>query len=123
MVYIVEIIILAVALLVIGVYLVAMGCRRNVSVEIVSDEIRATNLNTVSVSRPDAEDMPSENTSGGTAVLVKYAGSTCSVCLHEQVDRVFLPCGHTSCENCCKNLETCHLCRSVICHKHQLFLV
>jgi hypothetical protein len=48
-------------------------------------------------------------------------GSTCTICLQENVNSYFNPCGHTACSKCCEknsnyNGSCCPLCRSVI-HK------
>jgi len=45
-------------------------------------------------------------------------GSTCSICLQENVDSFFNPCGHTACSTCCKknasSKNICPLCRKAI---------
>lgn len=52
-------------------------------------------------------------------------GSTCSICLQDNVDSYFNPCGHTACSNCInKNSEydrPCPLCRKSVHSIHKLF--
>ena len=53
-------------------------------------------------------------------------GSTCSICLQDNVDSYFNPCGHTSCSKCCKrnrdfNGDNCPLCRKDIRSIHKLY--
>ena len=53
-------------------------------------------------------------------------GSTCSICLGENVDSFFDPCGHTACTNCCErnrnyNDNNCPLCRKDIIKIHKLY--
>jgi len=40
---------------------------------------------------------------------------TCRVCMDNEINTVFLPCGHLSCcEMCSKSLSDCPICRNVI---------
>jgi len=40
---------------------------------------------------------------------------TCRVCMDQEINTVFLPCGHLSCcESCAKSLTDCPICRNVI---------
>jgi len=53
-------------------------------------------------------------------------GSTCSICLQENVNSYFDPCGHTACLTCCdKNTEynndNCPLCRKSISSVRRLY--
>ena len=52
-------------------------------------------------------------------------GSTCSICLQDNVDSYFNPCGHTACSKCMdKNTEydrPCPLCRKQVRSIHKLF--
>jgi hypothetical protein len=53
-------------------------------------------------------------------------GSTCTICLQENVNSYFNPCGHTACASCCEknsnyNGSCCPLCRSVIHRIHKLY--
>ena len=52
-------------------------------------------------------------------------GSTCSICLQDNVDSYFNPCGHTACTKCIrKNAEyerPCPLCRKQVHSIHKLF--
>jgi hypothetical protein len=52
-------------------------------------------------------------------------GSTCSICLQDNVNSYFNPCGHTSCSKCCeKNSsmnDNCPLCRTYIQSVHKLY--
>ena len=53
-------------------------------------------------------------------------GSTCSICLQENVNSYFNPCGHTACNKCCEknndyNDNCCPLCRSSIHSVHKLY--
>lgn len=50
-------------------------------------------------------------------------GSTCSICLCENVTSYFNPCGHTACINCIERYhdKNCPLCRSYIQSVHKLY--
>ena len=52
-------------------------------------------------------------------------GSTCSICLQDNVDSYFNPCGHTACSTCIrKSIEherPCPLCRKQVHSIHKLF--
>ena len=50
-------------------------------------------------------------------------GSTCSICLGENVNSYFNPCGHTACSNCIKQERdfSCPLCRSHVHSVHKLY--
>jgi len=52
-------------------------------------------------------------------------GSTCSICLQDNVDSYFNPCGHTACHKCCdKNTlfnNNCPLCRKDIISINKLY--
>ena len=53
-------------------------------------------------------------------------GSTCSICLQENVNSYFNPCGHTACSKCSEknndyNDNCCPLCRSSIHSVHKLY--
>ena len=56
-------------------------------------------------------------------------GSTCSICLQDNVDSYFNPCGHTACSNCMSktgefyddNHIPCPLCRKQVISIHKLF--
>jgi len=52
-------------------------------------------------------------------------GSTCSICLQDNVDSYFNPCGHTACSSCIrKSIEherPCPLCRKQVISIHKLF--
>lgn len=52
-------------------------------------------------------------------------GSTCSICLCENVTSYFNPCGHTACESCIdRNKDnTCPLCRANIRNTHKLYFI
>ena len=53
-------------------------------------------------------------------------GSTCSICLGDNVDSFFDPCGHTACSKCCEknrnyNDNNCPLCRKEIFNIRRLY--
>ena len=53
-------------------------------------------------------------------------GSTCSICLQDNVNSYFNPCGHTACSKCCEkngsmNDNNCPLCRTCIQSVHKLY--
>ena len=53
-------------------------------------------------------------------------GSTCSICLQDNVNSYFNPCGHTACSKCCEkngsmNDNNCPLCRTYIQSVHKLY--
>jgi lysyl-tRNA synthetase class I len=52
-------------------------------------------------------------------------GSTCSICLQDNVDMYFNPCGHTACSTCCEktmiSTNQCPLCRKKIDKTQKLY--
>lgn len=55
-------------------------------------------------------------------------GSTCSICLQENVDSYFNPCGHTGCHKCCDKYlklsndnKKCPLCRTQVYNINKLY--
>jgi len=52
-------------------------------------------------------------------------GSTCSICLQDNVNSYFNPCGHTACSTCCEKnsgiSDNCPLCRTYIQGVHKLY--
>lgn len=52
-------------------------------------------------------------------------GSICSICLQDNVNSYFNPCGHTGCAKCCKTITSnnnpCPLCRKDVRSIHKLF--
>ena len=56
-------------------------------------------------------------------------GSTCSLCMSNQVNTFLEPCGHTCCSECIdkyldnRNNSKCFICREVIFKKHKLYFI
>ena len=58
-------------------------------------------------------------------------GTTCSICLEENVDSYFNPCGHTACAKCCEKTlkmtynddDACPLCRKPIQTVKKLYII
>ena len=56
-------------------------------------------------------------------------GSTCSMCMNNQVNTFLEPCGHTCCEKCIEryldngNNSKCFICREIIFKKHKLYFI
>lgn len=50
--------------------------------------------------------------------------SLCKICLDYQIGIAFIPCGHTSCEQCCLNIknDTCPFCKCEMKSKQKIFL-
>ena len=50
-------------------------------------------------------------------------GNTCSICVENNVDHFFNPCGHTVCKECVKNIDnnSCFLCRTNIINIKKLY--
>jgi hypothetical protein len=47
----------------------------------------------------------------------------CSICLDNERDCVYVPCGHTkTCMSCSKNIDKCPICRSDINNKYKMYL-
>ncbi|ESN90748.1 hypothetical protein HELRODRAFT_70966 [Helobdella robusta] len=39
----------------------------------------------------------------------------CIICLHNDIDTIFVPCGHfTCCRQCARKIEKCAICRVLI---------
>jgi hypothetical protein len=54
--------------------------------------------------------------------LQRSAAPTCSICMTKEVSQVVAPCGHTFCEDCCKNQMTaCYICRVQIRDRIRLY--
>ena len=56
-------------------------------------------------------------------------GSTCSMCMNNQVNTFLEPCGHTCCDKCIERYldhnsnSKCFICREVIFKKHKLYFI
>ena len=62
-----------------------------------------------------------------TGVIGKEKGTEvpeCSICLDKKLNRVFIPCGHTTCETCAERLvgKACPMCKKLINQAIPLFL-
>jgi hypothetical protein len=54
--------------------------------------------------------------------LQRSAAPTCTICMTKEVSQVVAPCGHTFCEDCCKNQMTaCYICRVQIRDRMRLY--
>ncbi|XP_051492467.1 E3 ubiquitin-protein ligase LRSAM1 isoform X2 [Apus apus] len=59
-----------------------------------------------------------------TAPLLQWdeKKSECVVCMEQETQMVFLPCGHVCCcQTCCQRLQTCPLCRKDIAQRIRIF--
>lgn len=48
--------------------------------------------------------------------------SMCIICMDSQVNAVLIPCGHTACYDCARNLGRCHICREGVRTRHKFFI-
>jgi hypothetical protein len=56
------------------------------------------------------------------ATFQRPANPTCTICMTKEVSQAVTPCGHTFCEECCRNQMTaCYICRVQIRDKIRLF--
>jgi hypothetical protein len=54
--------------------------------------------------------------------LQRSAAPTCTICMTKEVSQVVAPCGHTFCEDCCRNQMTaCYICRVQIRDRMRLY--
>lgn len=45
----------------------------------------------------------------------------CSICFDNPKEIVLVPCGHSFCEQCFVNSDTCYICRTVTIHKQKIY--
>jgi len=45
----------------------------------------------------------------------------CSICFDNAKEIVLVPCGHSFCERCFVNSDTCYICRTVTIHKQKIY--
>jgi hypothetical protein len=55
---------------------------------------------------------------------IENIANKCKICIENDINCVFNPCGHTSCESCFNSLNNnkCHICRQYIINKIKLFI-
>lgn len=54
--------------------------------------------------------------------LQRSAAPTCTICMTKEVSHVIAPCGHTFCEDCCRNQFTaCYICRVQVRDRMRLY--
>jgi hypothetical protein len=49
-------------------------------------------------------------------------GNKCGICIENDVNCAFNPCGHTVCSGCAVNINRCHVCRTYINAKIKIYL-
>jgi hypothetical protein len=59
---------------------------------------------------------------GDESLSVVQAGNKCGICIENDVNCAFNPCGHTICGGCAVNINRCHVCRSFINGKIRIYL-
>lgn len=48
--------------------------------------------------------------------------NTCNICLSNEKNIVFVPCGHTCCGDCSQNISSCMICRTKVEKKQKIFM-
>jgi RNase P/RNase MRP subunit POP5 len=51
---------------------------------------------------------------GLLGIIMKNNKNKCLICFENDISRCCVPCGHTYCNKCIANTNTCHMCRTYI---------
>lgn len=54
--------------------------------------------------------------------IEKMGIDKCKICLSEDIDVCFVPCGHTSCAGCAIKMDNCHMCRAFINETQNIYI-
>ena len=58
---------------------------------------------------------------GEESLSIVQTGNKCGICIENDVNCAFAPCGHTTCAGCAVNINRCHVCRAHISSKIKIY--
>ncbi|XP_019476909.1 E3 ubiquitin-protein ligase LRSAM1 isoform X3 [Meleagris gallopavo] len=86
--------------------------------------LRTVDAEVPAATQPSAPEEEAPSSVVPTAPLLQWdeKKSECVVCMEQEAQMIFLPCGHVCCcQTCCKRLQTCPLCRGDITQHVRIF--
>ncbi|XP_031457385.1 E3 ubiquitin-protein ligase LRSAM1 isoform X1 [Phasianus colchicus] len=86
--------------------------------------LRTVDAEVPAATQPSAPEEETPSSVVPTAPLLQWdeKKSECVVCMEQEAQMIFLPCGHVCCcQTCCKRLQTCPLCRGDITQHVRIF--
>ncbi|XP_072208664.1 E3 ubiquitin-protein ligase LRSAM1 isoform X2 [Excalfactoria chinensis] len=86
--------------------------------------LRTVDAEIPAATQPSAPEEEAPSSVVPTAPLLQWdeKKSECVVCMEQEAQMIFLPCGHVCCcQTCCKRLQTCPLCRRDIAQHVRIF--
>uniref|UniRef100_A0A8C2U123 Leucine rich repeat and sterile alpha motif containing 1 n=1 Tax=Coturnix japonica TaxID=93934 RepID=A0A8C2U123_COTJA len=92
--------------------------------EKVQELLRTVDTEVPAATQPSApeEETPSSVVPTAPPLQWDEKKSECVVCMEQEAQMIFLPCGHVCCcQTCCKRLQTCPLCRRDIAQHVRIF--
>uniref|UniRef100_A0A669Q439 Leucine rich repeat and sterile alpha motif containing 1 n=1 Tax=Phasianus colchicus TaxID=9054 RepID=A0A669Q439_PHACC len=92
--------------------------------EKVRELLRTVDAEVPAATQPSAPEEETPSSVVPTAPLLQWdeKKSECVVCMEQEAQMIFLPCGHVCCcQTCCKRLQTCPLCRGDITQHVRIF--
>uniref|UniRef100_A0A8C2TXI7 Leucine rich repeat and sterile alpha motif containing 1 n=1 Tax=Coturnix japonica TaxID=93934 RepID=A0A8C2TXI7_COTJA len=91
---------------------------------VVAELLRTVDTEVPAATQPSApeEETPSSVVPTAPPLQWDEKKSECVVCMEQEAQMIFLPCGHVCCcQTCCKRLQTCPLCRRDIAQHVRIF--
>lgn len=92
--------------------------------KMIPELLRTEDAEIPAAAQPSAPEMEAPSSVVPTAPLLQWdeKKSECVVCMEQEAQMIFLPCGHVCCcQTCCKRLQTCPLCRRDITQHIRIF--
>ncbi|XP_042686492.1 E3 ubiquitin-protein ligase LRSAM1 isoform X1 [Centrocercus urophasianus] len=86
--------------------------------------LRTVDAEVPAATQPSAPEEEAPSSVVPTAPLLQWdeKKSECVVCMEQEAQMIFLPCGHVCCcQTCCKQLQSCPLCRGDITQRVRIF--
>uniref|UniRef100_A0A8C9EQP4 Leucine rich repeat and sterile alpha motif containing 1 n=1 Tax=Pavo cristatus TaxID=9049 RepID=A0A8C9EQP4_PAVCR len=91
---------------------------------VVAELLRTVDTEVPAATQPSAPEEEAPSSVVPTAPLLQWdeKKSECVVCMEQEAQMIFLPCGHVCCcQTCCKRLQSCPLCRRDITQHVRIF--
>uniref|UniRef100_A0A669Q7E8 Leucine rich repeat and sterile alpha motif containing 1 n=1 Tax=Phasianus colchicus TaxID=9054 RepID=A0A669Q7E8_PHACC len=91
---------------------------------VLAELLRTVDAEVPAATQPSAPEEETPSSVVPTAPLLQWdeKKSECVVCMEQEAQMIFLPCGHVCCcQTCCKRLQTCPLCRGDITQHVRIF--
>ncbi|XP_040505155.1 E3 ubiquitin-protein ligase LRSAM1 isoform X3 [Gallus gallus] len=92
--------------------------------KMIPELLRTEDAEIPAAAQPSAPEEEAPSSVVPTAPLLQWdeKKSECVVCMEQEAQMIFLPCGHVCCcQTCCKRLQTCPLCRRDITQHVRIF--